>query len=130
MIYYGFDNIDSISITVDVPLRDFHAQSKSIEDTYNQKIAEMEKIVKAQLDAAEEQVKDMRKEIAVMQYARDCFLEVLQLKSFNFFIHLNICIDLNSPEDRALVEKHLNMVGLSGRYSRNSRIELDYYTPT
>jgi hypothetical protein len=129
MHYYGFDNIDSISITVNIPMYAFHTQSNSIEDMYNKKIQEMEMVVKAHMDAAEEQVKDIKKEITVMRCARDCFLVALEKRSTSFLRYLPSNIDINNQEDKVLVEKHLNMVGLSGRICHNSQLVLEYYTP-
>ena len=127
---YMRDNIDSIFIAVNVPLHDFHTQTKSMKNMYNKKIDEMEKFVKAQLDAAEEQVKDVRKEIAVMKFARDCYCNVLQNQSTKVYNRPPDSLKLNDPNDKALFEKHLNMFGLSmpGSHSCNSAIVFDYYT--
>jgi hypothetical protein len=38
--YYGFDNIDSITITMNLPFQIFYKQTKSIDDTYRTKMTD------------------------------------------------------------------------------------------
>ena len=124
--YYGFDNIDSIPITIYTPLHAFLKQTKSIEDTFNTQIREMEQVVRNQLAAVEEQVNDTRIKIDCMTFARDCLQKVMKNQSLNVIISLPDYADV--VDDKEQIEKYLNMCGLSWSGKRVGNLyELDFF---
>ncbi|MCU0481757.1 MAG: hypothetical protein MUE54_11185 [Anaerolineae bacterium] len=136
--YYGFDNIESIPISVNIPAKDLMKNSNSILDTYNNKIQASEKDLKEWTDKHRQKIDNMiqefkdeanclNTEIRVMKFARDCFKEAMEKEPTKMTLYKFYPIEYDANKE--LREKHLNMFGLSwtGKYSQTTGFEITYY---
>ena len=136
--YYGFDNIESIPISVNIPALELMKNSNLILDTYNEQIEEIQQNVKERTDnynqkiatitqEFEDEVRDIKTEIRVMFFARDCFKRAMETEPSKRTFPQHHGIDYEI--DKNFIKKHLKLFGLSwnGKFTGNAGLELNYY---
>ena len=91
---------------------------------HNKKIAKIKQQFK-------EQIKDINIEIRIITFARNCFEEVIQLQKDPTKLAFHVPDDISLKKDKELLEKHLNIFGLSWNGAMATghmrSIELNYY---
>ena len=97
--YYGFEDVDSIPITVTIPQKEIFQQAIKILATYEMKIKQKE-------HELELEMKDKKRESEIMKFARDCCIKVMEGRSTIIKVQLPNCWETT-------INEHLNMFGLS-----------------